>query len=117
MVRVKLKDGVAFLGARPCNPTMWMVSQDVRTEGHKVVTLHCRRKESSYGQSDFTNATHRTRAGTHDEQKQPISINNSPVITRYRSLAANPAQILKHELAIISERRQSPGSRHMTRCA
>ncbi|KAL7827113.1 hypothetical protein SRHO_G00328310, partial [Serrasalmus rhombeus] len=49
-LRVKLKDGVAFLGARPCNPTLWMVSQDVRTEGHKVVTLHCRRKESSYGQ-------------------------------------------------------------------
>ncbi|XP_010894015.1 transmembrane protein 132C isoform X2 [Esox lucius] len=27
-----------------------MVSQDVRSEGHRVVTLHCRRKESSYGQ-------------------------------------------------------------------
>ncbi|XP_051949974.1 transmembrane protein 132C [Xyrauchen texanus] len=50
-LRVKLKDGVAFLGARPSNPTLWMVSQDVRTEGHRVVTLHCRRKESSYGQS------------------------------------------------------------------
>jgi len=48
--RVKLKDGVAFLGARPSNPTLWMVSQDVRTEGHRIVTLHCRRKESSYGQ-------------------------------------------------------------------
>ncbi|KAA0713792.1 Transmembrane protein 132D [Triplophysa tibetana] len=48
---VKLKDGVAFLGARPSNPTLWMVSQDVRTEGHRVVTLHCRRKESSYGLS------------------------------------------------------------------
>ncbi|KAL1269523.1 hypothetical protein QQF64_031812, partial [Cirrhinus molitorella] len=48
---VKLKDGVAFLGARPSNPTLWMVSQDVRTEGHRIVTLHCRRKESSYGQS------------------------------------------------------------------
>ncbi|RXN32676.1 transmembrane protein 132C-like [Labeo rohita] len=50
--RVKLKDGVAFLGARPSNPTLWMVSQDVRTEGHRIVTLHCRRKESSYGQRD-----------------------------------------------------------------
>uniref|UniRef100_A0A9J8A4U8 Transmembrane protein 132C n=1 Tax=Cyprinus carpio carpio TaxID=630221 RepID=A0A9J8A4U8_CYPCA len=50
-LRVKLKDGVAFLGARPSNPTLWMVSQDVRTEGHRIVTLHCRRKESSYGQS------------------------------------------------------------------
>nr|XP_055023069.1 transmembrane protein 132C isoform X1 [Misgurnus anguillicaudatus] len=50
-LRVKLKDGVAFLGARPSNPTLWMVSQDVRTEGHRVVTLHCRRKESSYGMS------------------------------------------------------------------
>ncbi|XP_035392423.1 transmembrane protein 132C [Electrophorus electricus] len=49
-LRVKLQDGVAFLGARPCNPTLWMVSQDVRSEGHRVVTLHCRRKESSYGQ-------------------------------------------------------------------
>uniref|UniRef100_A0A673G0N9 Si:dkeyp-14d3.1 n=1 Tax=Sinocyclocheilus rhinocerous TaxID=307959 RepID=A0A673G0N9_9TELE len=27
-LRVKLKDGVAFLGARPSNPTLWMVSQD-----------------------------------------------------------------------------------------
>ncbi|XP_064883070.1 transmembrane protein 132C-like [Oncorhynchus nerka] len=47
---VKLKEGMAFLGARPSNPTLWMVSQDVRSEGHRVVTLHCRRKESSYGQ-------------------------------------------------------------------
>ncbi|TRY59880.1 hypothetical protein DNTS_007071 [Danionella cerebrum] len=48
-LRVKLKDGVAFLGARASNPTLWLVSQDVRTEGHRIVTLHCRRKESSYG--------------------------------------------------------------------
>ncbi|KAJ7994155.1 hypothetical protein DPEC_G00262970 [Dallia pectoralis] len=49
-ILVKLKEGVAFLGARPCNPALWMVSQDVRSEGHRVVTLHCHRKESSYGQ-------------------------------------------------------------------
>uniref|UniRef100_A0A668TX80 Uncharacterized protein n=2 Tax=Oreochromis aureus TaxID=47969 RepID=A0A668TX80_OREAU len=49
-LRVKLKEGVAFLGARPSNPTQWIVSQDVRSEGHRVVTLHCRRKESSYDQ-------------------------------------------------------------------
>ncbi|XP_076127404.1 transmembrane protein 132C [Alosa pseudoharengus] len=49
-LRVKLKEGFAFLGARPSNPTLWMVSQDVRSEGHRVVTLHCRRKEVSYGQ-------------------------------------------------------------------
>uniref|UniRef100_A0A4W5QE81 Transmembrane protein 132C n=1 Tax=Hucho hucho TaxID=62062 RepID=A0A4W5QE81_9TELE len=49
-LRVKLKEGMVFLGARPSNPTLWMVSQDVRSEGHRVVTLHCRRKESSYGQ-------------------------------------------------------------------
>ncbi|KAI9521722.1 hypothetical protein NQZ68_003877 [Dissostichus eleginoides] len=48
--RVKLKEGVTFLGARPSNPTQWMVSQDVRSEGHRVVTLHCRRKESGYDQ-------------------------------------------------------------------
>lgn len=48
--RVKLKDGVTFLGARPCNPMLWMISQDVRVEGHRVVTLHCRKKESSYAQ-------------------------------------------------------------------
>lgn len=48
--RVKLKEGVTFLGARPSNPTQWIVSQDVRSEGHRVVTLHCRRKESSYDQ-------------------------------------------------------------------
>jgi hypothetical protein len=53
--RVKLKEGMAFLGARPSNPTLWMVSQDVRSEGHRVVTLHCRRKESSYGQRSVSN--------------------------------------------------------------
>uniref|UniRef100_A0A8C4ISU8 Transmembrane protein 132C n=1 Tax=Dicentrarchus labrax TaxID=13489 RepID=A0A8C4ISU8_DICLA len=49
-LRVKLKEGVTFLGARPSNPTQWIVSQDVRSEGHRVVTLHCRRKESGYDQ-------------------------------------------------------------------
>ncbi|XP_056136112.1 transmembrane protein 132C [Lampris incognitus] len=49
-LRVKLKEGVMFLGARPSNPTQWIVSQDVRSEGHRVVTLHCRRKESTYDQ-------------------------------------------------------------------
>ncbi|XP_030623884.1 transmembrane protein 132C [Chanos chanos] len=49
-LRVKLKDGVAFLGARASNPVQWTVSQDVRREGHRVVTLHCRRKDSGYGQ-------------------------------------------------------------------
>ncbi|XP_068615819.1 transmembrane protein 132C-like, partial [Brachionichthys hirsutus] len=47
-LRVKLKEGVAFLGERPSNPTQWIVSQDVRSEGHRVVTLRCRRKESGY---------------------------------------------------------------------
>ncbi|XP_016368018.1 transmembrane protein 132C-like, partial [Sinocyclocheilus rhinocerous] len=46
---VKLKDGVAFLGARASNPVQWTVSQDVRSEGHRVVTLHCRRKEANFG--------------------------------------------------------------------
>uniref|UniRef100_A0A3Q3DG52 Uncharacterized protein n=1 Tax=Hippocampus comes TaxID=109280 RepID=A0A3Q3DG52_HIPCM len=32
-LRVKLKDGVAFLGARASNPVLWTVSQDVRSEG------------------------------------------------------------------------------------
>ncbi|KAI4893199.1 hypothetical protein NFI96_018517 [Prochilodus magdalenae] len=50
-LRVKLKDGVAFLGARVSNPAQWTVSQDVRNEGHRVVTLHCRRKDGSFGQS------------------------------------------------------------------
>uniref|UniRef100_A0A8C3A3Q7 Transmembrane protein 132C n=1 Tax=Cyclopterus lumpus TaxID=8103 RepID=A0A8C3A3Q7_CYCLU len=49
-LRVKLKEGLTFLGARPSNPTQWIVSQDVRSEGHRVVTLHCRRKESGYDQ-------------------------------------------------------------------
>ncbi|KAF3696045.1 Transmembrane protein 132C Precursor [Channa argus] len=52
-LRVKLKEGVTFLGARPSNPTQWIVSQDVRSEGHRVVTLHCRKKESSYDQQRF----------------------------------------------------------------
>ncbi|KAK1788394.1 hypothetical protein P4O66_016820, partial [Electrophorus voltai] len=47
---VKLKDGVTFLGTRASNPVHWTVSQDVRSEGHRVVTLHCRRKDASYGQ-------------------------------------------------------------------
>lgn len=47
---MKLKDGVTFLGARPCNPMLWMISQDTRVEGHRVVTLHCRKKESGYAQ-------------------------------------------------------------------
>uniref|UniRef100_A0AAQ6IT59 Uncharacterized protein n=1 Tax=Anabas testudineus TaxID=64144 RepID=A0AAQ6IT59_ANATE len=34
--RVKLKEGVTFLGARPSNPTQWIVSQDVRSEGHRM---------------------------------------------------------------------------------
>ncbi|KAF3702176.1 Transmembrane protein 132C Precursor [Channa argus] len=50
-LRVKLKDGVAFLGARASNPVVWTVSQDVRSEGHRIVTLHCRRKENSFSQS------------------------------------------------------------------
>ena len=50
LCRVKLKDGVVFLGARTSNPVAWTVSQDVRSEGHRVVTLHCHRKENSYGQ-------------------------------------------------------------------
>ncbi|KAI3361852.1 hypothetical protein L3Q82_002180 [Scortum barcoo] len=50
-LRVKLKDGVAFLGARASNPVVWTVSPDVRSEGHRVVILHCRRKENSFSQS------------------------------------------------------------------
>ncbi|XP_056259433.1 transmembrane protein 132C [Seriola aureovittata] len=49
-LRVKLKDGVAFLGARASNPVVWTVSQDVRSEGHRIVTLHCRKKENSFSQ-------------------------------------------------------------------
>lgn len=52
--RVKLKDGVAFLGARASNPVQWTVSQDVRSEGHRVVTLHCRRKEANFGKRSVT---------------------------------------------------------------
>ncbi|TNN86561.1 hypothetical protein EYF80_003331 [Liparis tanakae] len=72
---VKLKEGLTFLGARPSNPTQWIVSQDVRSEGHRVVTLHCRRKESGYDQQrwispvshHFINPPHHTdiRQSTH----------------------------------------------------
>lgn len=48
--RVKLKDGVAFLGARASNPVVWTVSQDVRSEGHRIVTLHCRKKDNGFSQ-------------------------------------------------------------------
>lgn len=47
---MKSKDGVAFLGARASNPVLWTVSQDVRSEGHRVITLHCHRKENTLGQ-------------------------------------------------------------------
>uniref|UniRef100_A0A8C9W2R8 Transmembrane protein 132C n=1 Tax=Scleropages formosus TaxID=113540 RepID=A0A8C9W2R8_SCLFO len=50
-LRVKLKEGLMFLGARASNPLLWMVNQDARSEGHRVVTLHCRQKESPTGQS------------------------------------------------------------------
>ncbi|XP_061527352.1 transmembrane protein 132C [Phycodurus eques] len=49
-LRVKLREGVTFLGARPSNPAQWFVSQDVRSEGHRVVTLRCQRKESNFDQ-------------------------------------------------------------------
>ncbi|XP_061762868.1 transmembrane protein 132C isoform X1 [Nerophis ophidion] len=49
-LRVKLREGVTFLGALPSNPTQWIVSQDVRNEGHRVVTLRCQRKESGFDQ-------------------------------------------------------------------
>uniref|UniRef100_A0A3Q3DGL7 Transmembrane protein 132C n=1 Tax=Hippocampus comes TaxID=109280 RepID=A0A3Q3DGL7_HIPCM len=52
-LRVKLREGVMFLGARPSNPTQWMVSQDVRSEGHRVVTIRCHRKESSFDLERF----------------------------------------------------------------
>uniref|UniRef100_A0A672KEF5 Transmembrane protein 132C n=1 Tax=Sinocyclocheilus grahami TaxID=75366 RepID=A0A672KEF5_SINGR len=55
-LRVKLKDGVAFLGARASNPVQWTVSQDVRSEGHRVVTLHCRRKEANFGKRSVSAA-------------------------------------------------------------
>uniref|UniRef100_A0AAQ4NY85 Transmembrane protein 132C n=1 Tax=Gasterosteus aculeatus aculeatus TaxID=481459 RepID=A0AAQ4NY85_GASAC len=58
-LRVKLKEGLTFLGARPSNPTQWIVSQDVRSEGHRVVTLHCRRKESGYDQQRYDTGVQR----------------------------------------------------------
>lgn len=45
---------MAFLGARASNPVQWTVSQDVRSEGHRVVTLHCRRKEANFGKRSVT---------------------------------------------------------------
>lgn len=50
--RVKLKEGVAFLGARATDPMSWSVSQGVASaEEGGVVTLHCRcRKVVTLGQ-------------------------------------------------------------------
>uniref|UniRef100_A0A8C9TI98 Transmembrane protein 132C n=1 Tax=Scleropages formosus TaxID=113540 RepID=A0A8C9TI98_SCLFO len=48
-LRVKLKEGLMFLGARASNPLLWMVNQDARSEGHRVVTLHCRQKDPEPG--------------------------------------------------------------------
>ncbi|XP_048876091.1 transmembrane protein 132D-like [Brienomyrus brachyistius] len=49
-LRVRLQEGVAFLGARPSNPLLWTVSQEARSEGHREVTLHCHRKTPTVGQ-------------------------------------------------------------------
>ncbi|KAJ8408572.1 hypothetical protein AAFF_G00252070, partial [Aldrovandia affinis] len=48
-LRVTLKKGVAFLGARPSAPFLWTVSQDERTEGQRVITLQCRRSGPGLG--------------------------------------------------------------------
>lgn len=39
-----------FLGARTSDPAVWTVTQDIRSEGHRVVTLHCQRKDNSFVQ-------------------------------------------------------------------
>ncbi|KAA8592797.1 hypothetical protein FQN60_018252 [Etheostoma spectabile] len=87
--RVKLKEGVSFLGARPSNPTQWIVSQDVRSEGHRVVTLHCRRKESGY------------------DQPRPDNFDNPRNLKNHKSLTTNAVpsvlmhqQLLMHSLCI-----------------
>lgn len=43
-----MKDGAVFLGARASDPVVWTVSQDIRSEGHRVITLHCHRKDNSF---------------------------------------------------------------------
>lgn len=56
--RVKLKEGVAFLGARATDPMAWSVSQGVASkEEGGVVTLHCRcRKVGTLGQRSVHSA-------------------------------------------------------------
>ncbi|XP_018589959.2 transmembrane protein 132C-like [Scleropages formosus] len=49
-LRVRLTEGVAFLGARPSDPVLWTASQEARNEGHREVTLHCQRKVPRAGQ-------------------------------------------------------------------
>ncbi|KAG5835200.1 hypothetical protein ANANG_G00269610 [Anguilla anguilla] len=44
-LRVTLKRGVEFLGARPSAPFLWSVTQDERREGQKVITLQCSRSD------------------------------------------------------------------------
>ncbi|XP_023682765.1 transmembrane protein 132C-like isoform X3 [Paramormyrops kingsleyae] len=51
ILRVKLKEGVVFLGAKPTAAVLWAVSQDMPSNSRRVVTLHCRRKESGFIQS------------------------------------------------------------------
>lgn len=84
--RVKLKEGVTFLGARPSNPTQWIVSQDVRSEGHRVVTLHCRRKESAFDQQrsvknllDHKEELHKKTHESKREGKSYLHCTTSPV--------------------------------------
>ncbi|XP_029693698.1 transmembrane protein 132C-like isoform X2 [Takifugu rubripes] len=47
-LRLKMKDGAVFLGARASDPVLWTVSQDIRSEGHRVVTLHCHRNDNRF---------------------------------------------------------------------
>ncbi|XP_064164377.1 transmembrane protein 132D-like [Anguilla rostrata] len=57
-LRVTLKRGVEFLGARPSAPFLWSVTQDERREGQKVITLQCSRSDPGFdrrAESGFQN--------------------------------------------------------------
>lgn len=59
---MKLKEGVAFLGARATDPMAWSVNQGVASEEDgRVVTLHCRcRKVATLGQRSVHSAVRAT---------------------------------------------------------
>jgi len=107
---------VAFLGARASNPVQWTVSQDVRSEGHRVVTLHCRRKEANFGKRSvavqsvrsinvlLTKGNSESRAyyyQRHYHQKAAGYLNDPSLISKLKAKKLQTKKFFPHLLTIL----------------